>query len=809
MFPRVVCGQAASLLALCLLFDLTSCSQPQSQEGKLSLTRVAREWGVADFRVADLNGDGINEYVILYDSHHFWMPREFGTSTLFGRALADMRDLNWITSIEPIDIDTAAGTELAILKKDIEGDSAWMEVYTFAAADHRVLCRTEAVHGEDISPKISDPAFSGWDGVIGRCIAVDLNKDGSKEVVALVNTGYDCYPRGLSAYDYPSGKLLWHFPTAGPSLVFQSEDANNDGFPEFYIRPWNPSNGCEAGEMSDSTAYVIAVDHNGQMLWKSLLNDIFEKKSTEMLVCDCDNDGNSEIYYSTLVQPQETGLSIVLLQKRAAFDNKLISQRTFGENLLSCKILCADFNHDGKNELIVNDFPSILGTDSMQVLKTGRFPGCYMQLVTEPASTPGLSPLVVLTRDDSLYILDNDLQLLASYGTKQGERIWDVSHFVHPDGKDYLALKVSIFMAGREAYSLYVLRVDYAQASGLYALVVGVFRGGWVVLVLCMAFGTAVGIMTLFLYVKRRMKPGDRKPRSDEITVTWSPSTLKDVDSISVEGALPPKTTISKYEIVRLIGRGGMGEVYLAQDNRLGRYVALKFLSEDRAFGPKWRARFEREAKAAAALNHPNIVTVYEIDDYDRRPFIAMEYVNGPSLAMLIEKHLIPLIMTRDIALQVCDGLAAAHSAGIVHRDIKPSNILLDRQNVAKIVDFGLATLPDNIRVSSTGTRAGTPAYMSPEQVAGRTVDYRSDIYSLGVVFYELLTRRLPFVSDTEAELAYAILHSQPPPLASILGDKVQDYQVIIDKCLAKEPESRYTHVSELRSDVSEKFVIK
>ncbi|NIP28455.1 MAG: serine/threonine protein kinase, partial [Phycisphaerae bacterium] len=207
--------------------------------------------------------------------------------------------------------------------------------------------------------------------------------------------------------------------------------------------------------------------------------------------------------------------------------------------------------------------------------------------------------------------------------------------------------------------------------------------------------------------------------------------------------------TIAHYKILEKLGEGGMGEVYLAEDTELDRKVALKFLPPRFTEDPDVNARFRHEAKAAAALNHPNIVTIHQIGEYESRAFIAMEYVEGHTLTTLAKVSNLRKIL--DYTMQICEGLAAAHKSGIVHRDIKPDNILIDNEGRVKIADFGLAKARGRTKLTEEASTLGTLDYMSPEQLSGADVDQRSDIWAVGVVLYEMITGRLPFESEYEA----------------------------------------------------------
>ncbi|MGB7063277.1 MAG: protein kinase [Candidatus Zixiibacteriota bacterium] len=262
--------------------------------------------------------------------------------------------------------------------------------------------------------------------------------------------------------------------------------------------------------------------------------------------------------------------------------------------------------------------------------------------------------------------------------------------------------------------------------------------------------------------------------------------------------------TISHYRVVRKLGEGGMGEVYLAQDTKLNRQVALKFLSEQFASDQSFKARFKREAQAAAALNHPNIITIHEVAEHQDRPFIAMELVEGESLKELIERKDLSIDRVTDLGIQISQGLAKAHQAGIIHRDVKPQNILIDKDGRARICDFGLAKLRREVMLTRTGTTVGTVAYMSPEQGQGKEVDQRSDIFSLGVVLYEMVTGQLPFKGEHEAAIVYSIVNDTPEPLARYKAGVPEELQKIVEKALRKDAETRYQSSADLTADLRE-----
>ena len=260
--------------------------------------------------------------------------------------------------------------------------------------------------------------------------------------------------------------------------------------------------------------------------------------------------------------------------------------------------------------------------------------------------------------------------------------------------------------------------------------------------------------------------------------------------------------TISHYKVTGELGRGGMAVVYKAEDTKLKRFVALKFLRSDLLEDEEHKERFLREAQAAAALDHSNICTVHEIDEVEGKTFIAMAFIEGPTVKDKIAERPLKLEEALDIAIQTAHGLQAAHEKGIVHRDIKSANLMLTAQGQVKVMDFGLAQLAERSQLTKTATILGTPAYMSPEQAQRLPTDRRTDIWSLGVVIYEMVTGRLPFEGERQQAVLYAIAHDEPDPITALRVGVPVELDRIVFKAMAKSPDERYQHVEEMAVDL-------
>ncbi len=261
------------------------------------------------------------------------------------------------------------------------------------------------------------------------------------------------------------------------------------------------------------------------------------------------------------------------------------------------------------------------------------------------------------------------------------------------------------------------------------------------------------------------------------------------------------ETKLSYYKVLEKIGEGGMGEIYKAEDTRLGRMVALKFLSKEHTTRKNYRTRFEQEAHAAAALNHPNICTIYSVEEYDETHFISMEYIDGKTLRAIIDSGDLKTDQVIDYGIRIASALSTAHEKGIIHRDLKPENVMVDSAGRIKGMDFGLARMKGTQNITQEDNRVGTLAYMSPEQLRGGEIDHRSDLFSFGIILYEMLTGIHPFQGEYEQAISYQLMNEDPPHAP--LDDNVSEIKDLVLRCLKKKPDDRYPSAGDIVNDLT------
>lgn len=291
---------------------------------------------------------------------------------------------------------------------------------------------------------------------------------------------------------------------------------------------------------------------------------------------------------------------------------------------------------------------------------------------------------------------------------------------------------------------------------------------------------------------------------SQQLLMHAAPSAAEsaETEAFSLGSIGPGARVAGRFVVERQLGTGGMGAVYLARDEQLGEIVALKVIAGSALLDPAAADRFRREASAARRISHPNVVRIHDIGEEQGVLFLSMEYIAGASLASLLERHgTLPLPQLRDVVAQVCAGLGAAHEVGVVHRDLKPGNVLIDGAHV-KIIDFGLARLAHIEGMTATGMIMGTPEYMAPEQIRGRPVDPRTDIYALGAVMYHALTGRAPFAGDSPIAIGFKHCHDALVPPRQVKSDVPEAWSQLVLRAMAKDPANRFAGAGELAAEL-------
>lgn len=426
------------LLTICFILCNPADIPAGETPVEYNLNRVEGWLDIEDYFLVDLDGDGHLDFLRFYTDHHTYQVMPFSRERLLGPAYYQGNSTHWICCLDPVEVDTLAGSEVAVVKKDLSGDSLWVEIHS-GFDNANVLCRTQAIIGENISER-DNHKNPGWDGSANHCHAADLDDDGSPEIIIAITVGFDLYPRGIYVYSYPSGKLKWSFPLAGNPLNLVIADANKDGFREIYIKTWPCANGAVVEDRSDTNAYVYSLDHLGNVLWSKKLGDRFDFQTGNVHLCDCDNDDTLEVYYTVLLRQDEYDQQVRVLEKHRAVDNLFLSQHSFDADKEFRDVYSADLNSDGQNELLIDCCLQTLDPTSMSVINFGDFHGVKVEEITDLDHDTDSLPEIIITKDDSLYIVDAQLNLLHACSPGSGQFIKSVSSFITPYGKQYLGI---------------------------------------------------------------------------------------------------------------------------------------------------------------------------------------------------------------------------------------------------------------------------------------------------------------------------------------------------------------------------------
>lgn len=516
-FTKALCVSARSLswVSMAIIWAMSflaagavgiETTEPPATATRLALTSIDHLAGNREFSLADLDGDGRPEFIRLFDDRRTFMVNPLSRVAVFGPAFYQGNSIYPIISITPIDIDSLPGSELAIAKRDPSGDSLWIEVYC-GYDKSLLLSTTRAVVGQDITEK-GDLEGHGWDGSVNSVQAVDLDNDGTKELVVGVTVGFDLYPRGIYVYSYPSGNLRWRFPTAGSPGRPQFADADRDGFPEIYFKTGTSSNGAVVDGHSDDTSYIFSLYYKGYPIWSQILGDRFDFTTGDILVGDFDEDGTVDIYYTDLTRNQDFDRQVRVLEKHRASDNEFLKQRSFDADEVYNQIRAARLEPDSAEVLVIDYFVGILRAADLSIVRVGNFSKASILLIDDIDGRKDGSREIVLSSSDSLYILNPELRTIGAVAADPGYRFSDAAHFIRPDGDHCLAT----LQASRAADSPGMIRiyeVTKAPASRLpgstepiwpYAIMYGI--GGF-------AAGILVGVT-----VRRTRRRFRREPRT-------------------------------------------------------------------------------------------------------------------------------------------------------------------------------------------------------------------------------------------------------------------------------------------------------
>ncbi len=369
---------------------------------------------IGDFCFGDIDGDGEQEFLRMFPSGYGFQVCNFNRSRLLGPARYQGNTGMKISDIMFGDADSKPGDELALVFRDETGDSIWIEICN-GLNPKDIFCRTKPIIGKDISDR-DNPFSGGWGASYSQIAFYDLDNDGEKEIITSLSVSFDLYPRGIYAYDFPSGELIWEFPTAGPPGDFTIADVDYDGFPEIFFKTWACANGAEINGRSDDSSYVFALDHQGDTLWTELLGDRFDMSTNNVLVCDCDADSTWEIYYTQLMRTEDYDRQVRVLEKRRAKDKLFIRQKSFDARNTYSEIAGFDHDGDGQSEILINNYPSVLNSQYLTTNFGGplrEHASIRQQIDIDPHLRNGIE--ILLVRQDSLYILNHEMMTLVEF----------------------------------------------------------------------------------------------------------------------------------------------------------------------------------------------------------------------------------------------------------------------------------------------------------------------------------------------------------------------------------------------------------
>ncbi len=417
------------------------------------------------FHIADFDGDEDIEFLSVGTGQMGSAIYDFTYDAIFSRMIADIRYSNWVFNIIPIEADTIPAIECAVLLRDIDGDSMWVEIRSWAAGAK--LCQTEAITGENIRDlKAAEWSGALWDGSIDTCIALELDGDPETELLVHSSVGYDCYPRGIFVYDYPSGKLKWKFLSGGNLGNFYITDIDNDGLDEIFCKSFVTGNGCnEINGIGDRSSTVLLIDHDGTVIWSDDLNDNFKVHASKLLAGDYDGNGSLELYYSriqTLGNEDEFEDHIRILEKHRASDGKLLMHRTFDPEESFNQLMLADLDLDSIKELIVCDSISVWNAANLRKMKSAGLRYYSVKTVADISPVPDGYPEIIAFYQDTLAILDHDLNVIMKKSLGEKRKIIRTESFFTPFNQSCIAVLTSkeTDVSAERVYKLHIFEVS-------------------------------------------------------------------------------------------------------------------------------------------------------------------------------------------------------------------------------------------------------------------------------------------------------------------------------------------------------------